>query len=151
MAKISATEQCVFRVDADAERAYEFFSQPQLFRVAMHGVLRCEEQGNNDYRWLLEKQSDQGVQFQPDYVVNYVCDGSQSVRWSTRDGNLRNEGEIKVVSRAEGGSDIHYCETIEPDLPITPLLMKLVKPLVKRELCKGLKDFVERSQNCLSN
>ena len=151
MVKVAVTEECVFQVNVEARRAYEFFSKPQLFRQAMDGVLRCEELEADQVHWLLEAQADQGIRFQPDYSVNYVCDGSQSVRWEPRGGNLRNEGQIRIVPRDTGGCEIHYCETVEPDLPISPLLMKLVKPLIIRELRRGLRRFVERAQHCLSN
>ena len=150
MAKVAVTEECVFHVSADVPQTYEFFSKPQLFREAMEGVLRCEEIEKDQVHWLLQEQADQGVKFQADYTVQYTCDGQQRIRWEFVDGNLRNEGEIRIAAGAEGGSEIHYRETVEPDLPITPLLMMLVKPLVTRELRHGLKQFVQRSQVRLS-
>lgn len=150
MAKVAVTEECTFHVAADVSKAYEFFSKPQIFCDAMDGVLRCEEIEEDQVHWLLEEQVDQGVRFQPDYIVQYTCDGLQRVQWKFVDGNLSNEGEVRIAARAEGGSEIHYRETVEPDLPITPLLMMLVKPLVTRKLRLGLKQFVERSQVRLS-
>jgi len=150
MAKVAVTEECTFHVTADATSAYEFFSKPQLFREAMEGVLRCEEIEMDRVRWILEEQADQGVRFQPDYIVAYTCDGWQRVAWEFIDGNLRNEGEIRIAALPDGGSEIHYRETVEPDLPITPLLMMLVKPLVTRELRAGLQHFVLQSQVRLS-
>ncbi len=149
MTQIAITEQCVFAVSVDVDQAYEFFSQPQQFRLAMDGVVTCDEGVDGTVHWLLEEQSGQGVRFQPDYTVKYTCIPGQSVCWESIDGNMRNEGEIRFVPRDDAGCDIHYSETVEPDLPITPLLMKLVKPLVVRELRQGLQGFIKRSQACL--
>ena len=151
MAKIAVTEERVFQVAADLERAYAFFSQPKLFQAAMEGVLSCHELGNGQVHWLLVEQIDQGVRFQPNYVVSFTCDGMQNVQWTFVGGNMRNEGEVRISPRVGGGSDIQYRETVEPDLPITPLLAKLVKPLVTRELRGGLLRFIERSQECLGS
>ena len=146
MAKVAVTEECTFHVNADVSDTYEFFSTPQLFREAMEGVLRCEEIAGDRVRWLLQEQVDQGVRFQPDYTVQYALDGARRIAWDFVEGNMRNEGEIRIDAREQGGSEVHYRETVEPDLPITPLLMMLVKPLVTRELRLGLKHFVEHSQ-----
>ncbi|MCM2371551.1 SRPBCC family protein [Aporhodopirellula aestuarii] len=150
MAKVAVTEECTFHVTADASSAYEFFSKPHLFREAMEGVLRCEVMEEDRVRWLLEEQSDQGIRFQPDYTVQYTCEDGQRVAWEFIEGNLRNDGEIRIATLPDGGSEIHYRETVEPDLPITPLMMMLVKPLVTRELRTGLQHFVQRSQVRLS-
>jgi Polyketide cyclase / dehydrase and lipid transport len=150
MARVAVTEECLFNVDAPPEHAFKFFTNPQLFREAMHGVVRCEELDGQAVRWLLEEQAEQGVRFQPDYTVRYENDGCQMVRWNFVEGNLRNEGEIRVAKAVGGGSEIQYRETVEPDLPITPLLMMLLKPIITRQLRQGLRQFVERSTSCLT-
>lgn len=150
MARISATEQQVLSVKASAERAYAFFSQPEQMCRAIDGVVECQALPGGKVRWVLAEKCEQGVRFQPDYVVAFDGDGARHVRWSFVEGNMCDEGEVWIDPLPSGGSQIRYRQTIEPDLPITPLLARLLKPLVVRELRSDLSRFLQRAQEQLS-
>ena len=65
-------------------------------------------------------------------------------------GNLGNAWDVWIRPVA-GGSEVHYRETVEPELPVTALLATLLRPLVARELRKELNHFLDRVQEYLSN
>jgi uncharacterized membrane protein len=150
MAKIAVTEERVLHVKAGREEAYAFFSQPERLKQAMVGLERCEILPEGRVRWVLEEKSGQGVRFQANFLVAYAGDGAEHVSWRFIEGNMENEGDVFIKPSPAGGCEIRYREHVAPDLPITPLLAKLVKPLVAKELSGDLTRFLERVQAALN-
>ena len=151
MAKIAATEEQVLTVEACPEVAYAFFSRPEELSRAMDSVERCESLPGGNVRWVLGEKVDQGIRFRPDYIVAYDGDGAGHIRWRTVEGNMGNDGDVWITPLPDGRSEIHYRESVEPDLPITPLMARLIKPLVARELRREIVHFLDRVRDHLSN
>lgn len=150
MAFISATEEVTLTVKASAEEVYAFFSRPELLCQAMDAVERCEVLPDNRVRWVLHEKVDKGIRFQADYVVLFEGDGREHIGWQFVEGNMRNEGDVWLRPLPEGGTEVRYRECVEPDLPITPLTAKLIKPLVARELRGEIQGFLARASERLS-
>jgi uncharacterized membrane protein len=142
--RIAATEERVLTVQASPATVYAFFSSPQELSRAMASVERCELLPGNTVRWVLEEKVDKGIRFQADYVVAYEGDGAKHVLWRSVEGNMRNDGDVWLAPTSGGGTEIRYRESVEPELPITPLLATLIKPLVARELRGEISAFLER-------
>ena len=151
MAKIATTEERVLCVTTSPQKAYAFFSQAEQLRQAIEGVERCELLADGRILWVLAEKRDQGIRFQPNYVMELEGDGVRYVSWRTVEGNLRDDGETWIDPLDEGGCRIRYRQTVEPDLPITPLMARLIKPLIARELRNDVSRFLERAQRLLSN
>ena len=64
---------------------------------------------------------------------------------------MGNDGDVWIKPLPDGRSEIHYRESVEPDLPITPLMARLIKPLVARELRREIVHFLDRVRDHLSN
>jgi uncharacterized membrane protein len=150
MTRIAATEERVLNVPTSPEKAYAFFSQAQQLSQAMDGVQCCEVLEGGIVRWVLEEKRAQGIHFQADYVMVLSGDGVRHVTWRAVEGNMGDDGEVWVDALPDGGSRIRYIQTVEPDLPITPLMARLIKPLVARELRNDVLRFLERAQQLLS-
>jgi uncharacterized membrane protein len=144
VAFISATEEIVLAVKASPAEVYAFFSQPELLSQAMDAVERCEPLADNKVRWVLQEKVDKGIRFQADYVVCFDGDGREHIGWQFVEGNMRNDGDVWMTPLPNGGTEIRYRECVEPDLPITPLTAKLIKPLVARELRGEIQRFLDR-------
>ena len=144
MVRIAATEERVLTVQASPATVYSFFSSPEELCRAMTSVERCELLPGNTVRWLLAEKVDKGIRFQADYIVAYEGDGVEHVLWRSVEGNMRNDGDVWIKPVAGGGTEVRYRESVEPDLPITPLLASLIKPLVARELRGEINAFLER-------
>jgi uncharacterized membrane protein len=142
--RIAATEERVLAVQASPATVYAFFSSPQELSRSMASVERCELLPGNTVRWVLEEKVDKGIRFQADYVVAYESDGAEHVLWRSVEGNMRNDGDVWIKPLAGGGTEIRYRESVEPELPITPLLATLIRPLVARELRGEISAFLER-------
>jgi uncharacterized membrane protein len=150
MTRVSAIEERILRVSASPKRAYAFFSQPEQLAKVMAGVERCELLPQGSVRWVLEEKVDKGIRFQADYVVVYEGDGAGHIRWRSLSGNMENAGDVSIRPTADGGCEIHYRERVEPDLPISALMAKLIQPLVARELRTDISRFLDRAEQQLS-
>jgi uncharacterized membrane protein len=142
--RIAATEERVLTVHASPATVYDFFSRPELLGQVMASVERCERLPGNAVRWVLKEKVDKGIRFQADYIVAYEGDGSGHLGWRSVEGNMRNDGDVWLKPLEGGGTEIRYCESVEPELPITPLLARLITPLVARELRGEINGFLER-------
>src|SRR4051794_6801899 len=144
MVRIAATEERVFTVQASPETVYAFFSLPESLGEVMGSVERCERLPGNNVRWVLEEKVDKGIRFQADYIVSYAGDGAEHVSWRSAGGNMRNDGDVWIKPNPSGGTEIRYRESVEPDLPITPLMACLIRPMVARELRGEINEFLKR-------
>jgi carbon monoxide dehydrogenase subunit G len=150
VAKITATEEQVFNVGASPERVYAFFTDLNRMREITPGVECCERLPDGRVRWVLEEKVDKGIRFQADYVVAYDGNGTDHVRCRFVEGNMVNDWDAWIKPTA-GGTEVCYRETVAPELPITPVLALLIKPLVARELRSGVSRFLDRVREVLAN
>jgi uncharacterized membrane protein len=147
MVRIAATEERVLAVEASPEQVYAFFSNPETLSGAMDAVECCQRLPENQVRWVLAEKVDKGIRFRGDYTVSFEGDGREHIRWRSLEGNMHNDGDVWIRPRAGGGTEIHYREHVAPDLPITPLLARLIAPLVARELRSEINAFLARVQD----
>jgi carbon monoxide dehydrogenase subunit G len=147
--KIAATEEQVFQVAASPQEVYAFFSDVETLCATMTGVERYEVLPGGKVHWVLKEQAGQGIRFQPDYVVAYEGNGTDHVRCRSVEGNMKNDWDARIKP-VRGGSEIHYREMVEADLPITRLLAMLIKPLVVKELRGEVSRFLDRVRERLA-
>jgi carbon monoxide dehydrogenase subunit G len=144
MAKIAATEERTLIVSASVEEVYGFFSDPALLREETPDVERFERLGPGRARWVLAEKAEKGIRFQADYTVEYTGHDDDRVTWRTLAGNLDTAGEVRLMRLGNHETEIRYRETLAPDLPITPILATLFRPLVVREVRADIGRFLER-------
>jgi uncharacterized membrane protein len=144
MAKIAATEERTLIVSASVEEVYGFFSSPALLREETPEVERFELLGPGRARWVLVEKAEKGIRFQADYTVEYQGQGGDRVTWRTLSGNLDTAGEVLLRRLDDRRTEIRYRETLAPDLPITPILAALFKPIVAREVRRDIGRFLDR-------
>jgi uncharacterized membrane protein len=147
MTRIAATEERVFRVQAPVQQLYDFFTTPEQLRELIEGVDGHEALGKGRVRWVLKEKVDKGIRFKADYTVMYEGNGRDHVWWRFVEGNMGNAGDAWLTATTDGGTKVRYREMVEPDLPLTPLLARLIKPIVERELRGELGHFLERVQD----
>ena len=150
MTIIAATEEQVFNVAASPDRVYAFFSNVEKVREITPGVERCERLPDGRVRWVLEEKIDKGIRFQADFVVAYGGNGTDHVHCRFVEGNMVNQWDAWITP-VPGGTEVRYRETVAPELPITPVLALLIKPLVARELRNGVNRFLDRVREVLAN
>lgn len=144
MVKIPATEERTLMVKAPAAEVRDFFCNPALLREVTADVESFERVDPQRARWILTEKVEKGVRFRADYTVEYESKGPDSVVWRSVDGNMDVAGEVRLQAIDAGRTEIHYRETVAPDLPITRLTAMLFKPIVARELRQDIGKFLER-------
>lgn len=144
MAWIDGTERRTYDIRAPIERVYAFLTRPALLVAAFADLERHELLDERTARWQLKEKKDKGIKFRPDYTVRYGGNGTDRVEWGPVTGNMRSTG--RAVLRAKGPelTEVDYEETIESDLPIPGLMAKVFKPIVAREIRKGVQGFLDR-------
>lgn len=143
MAKIEAKESRRFKVNASIEEAYELFSDPEKQAGLFNELERYELVDDETVRYVLEEQKEKGITFQGDYTVRYVGNGSDKVEWETLEGNIETEGVVRLEKVSDDVTEIDYNETLTPDLPIPRLMARVFKPIVSREVRKGIGEYLE--------
>jgi uncharacterized membrane protein len=144
MARITATEERVFHVKATMEQMYDFFVTPDRLCELLDSVDIHESLGEGRVRWVLKEKIDKGIRFKADYTVVYDGNGQDHIWWRFVGGNMGNTGDAWLTTTISGDTEVRYRETVEPDLPITPLLARLIKSIVERELREELGSFLDR-------
>jgi len=144
MARIAATGEWTFRVQAPIQHVYNFFAEPTLVRELLEGVDSLVSLGDGCVRWVLKEKIEKGIRFQGDYTVMYRGNSVDHVHWHGLAGNMGNEGDVWLTTTADGDTEIRYREMVEPDLPVTSILARLIQPIVERELHAELGAFLTR-------
>lgn len=149
MAKIEATIKTQFTVRVDPVAAFRMLADPKALSGLVVGLERWTEVKSDTIRWELEEKRDKGIVFKADYTIEYSNNGADALSWRSVAGNMDCEGEIRVGAMPGGTSVVDYWERVAPDIPVTPLLAKLIKPIVRKELVADVTEYVARLQRRL--
>lgn len=142
MAKIEAKESRTFKVNAPIEEAYNLFADPEQQASLTSDLERYELVDDETVHYVLEEQKEKGITFQGDYTVRYTGNGTDEVEWKTLKGNIETKGRVKLRKISDDVTEIDYRESLTPDLPIPRLMAKVFKPIVAREVRKGIGEFL---------
>jgi carbon monoxide dehydrogenase subunit G len=143
MAWIEGTEEQTFVVNASYQDVVDFFNDPATFRECLSQIESAEEVEEGVWHWVLEEKAEKGIKYQADYTVKYETTDDGQGKWHTLEGNMRSEGVVECSEVDEGRTEVHYKETIATDLPIPKLMAKVFRPIVAREIRKGVGSFLD--------
>jgi hypothetical protein len=139
VARITATQEQVFRVGASPLRAYAFFADLDQLRQAIPGVERCEVLPGGRANWVLEPRVDRSIRFRPDYVVTLQGNGTDHVSSRFVEGNMLNDWDV-WISAGPSGTEVRYRERA-----------LLIRPLAACELRKDVNRFLDRVRQRLAD
>lgn len=151
MAWIEGTEEQTFEVDAPSDEVIDFFGDPAKFKECLSELESSEELEPMVWHWVLEEKSEKGITYQADYIVEYERTADNRAEWHTREGNMRSEGFVECTDKGGGSTEVHYKETIASDLPIAKLLAKVFRPIVAREIRKGVGSYLDCARQRLNS
>lgn len=150
MAWIEASHQRRLEVNVPKEEVAQFLADPSRLIHCMVDLERGEEVDEQTWRWIREEIGARNITFQGDYTVRYEREGD-TVRWeSIGEGNMRTKGVAHVRELGPERSEVDYEETIASDLPIPKLAAKVFRPIVAREVKKGIDSFLEQVESYLN-
>lgn len=145
MPKFKGSKHEVFIVRADIQRVVDTMSDPEVFSQFVDDLETLERVEPDTFRWSLKEISDAGIRFKGDYTTRYERDGNKTVRWKTvKSVNMTSTGEAHFAEMSGGGTRVDYTETIETEIAINRLLGRLVKPIVDRQIARGVSEYLKR-------
>ena len=150
MPKFTGTQSRVFKVKASPEKAQEVMGDPEQFRPFLPDVETLEQVGDDTWRYTLYEKNEKGVRFKGEYTVQYTREDGELTWTTTSHGNMASEGRA-TFRAAGGGTEINYTETITTDMKVNRLLAKIIKPIVDREIAKGVGGYLDRVQDHLDS
>ncbi|RAL21520.1 hypothetical protein DL240_11700 [Lujinxingia litoralis] len=143
MAWIEGTATKTVIVDAPLEEIATFFATPAQIKECMGDLERFEVVDETTYRWILKAMGAKGISFQGDYTVRYWREGDV-VRWeSLPGGTMKTTGQVRLRELGPGRTEVTYDETLASDLPIPRLGAKVFRPIVAREIVRGVDSFLD--------
>ncbi len=149
MAYIDAAEEQTFVVTANMEDVYRTFADPEVIQRHIHDLESWSLDAQGNAHWIIKEKSEKGVRFKGDYTVRYQGNGTDHVTWNTVTGNIKTKGEARLT-RLDVGVRVDYREEMAPDLPIPRLLATVFKPIVAREVRKGILDYLDSIKRSLN-
>jgi carbon monoxide dehydrogenase subunit G len=139
-----------FEVDAPVDEVARFYSNPEQIKDCMGDLERYEKVDDQTYRWILEEIGAKNITFQGDYTVRYERDGNEVTWKSEGEGTMRTEGRATLREIGEGRTAVEYQEKLASDLPIPKLARRVFKPIVAREIKRGVDGFVDNTIDYLN-
>ena len=151
MAWIEATYKRTIEVNAPLDEAADFMADPSRLKSCMLSVEEHEVIDEKTYRWLLKEVGARNITFRGDYTVRYERDGDL-VTWESLEGtgNMRTSGKATYKEIGEGRTEIVYEEVLASDLPIPKLAAKVFRPIVAREVGKGIGELIDAIEETLN-
>jgi len=133
-----------YEIDAPLEDVIDYFSSPDNFSECLSEMESVDKVADSRWRFVMEEMSAKGISFQGEYEVEYERDGS-TVRWypGGREGNMKSEGKAEFEETTDGGVHVSYEETISVELPIPSLMTKVFKPIVSKQVSKGVNGMLD--------
>lgn len=144
MPKFKGTEARIFTIAAPIEEVTAMMCDPARFSAYFADLERSEKVDDTTHRWVLDAKNEKGVRFKGDYTVQYDFNGSDKMSWKTvSDGNMTSDGVVTFSSQGSN-TRVDYSETIVCDMDVNRILARVIKPIVDREIAKGVGGYLDR-------
>lgn len=149
---IEGSHQRTFTVNIALDEAADFMADPARLKRALVSLDRAERVDEQTYRWILKEIGAKNITFQGDYTVRYERQGNRVAWESVKDtGNMRTKGTAEFVELGEGKTQITYEETMASDLPVPRLAAKVFRPIVAREVTRGIDEFIDSLERTMNS
>ncbi len=143
MPKFKGSSERSFTIRADIERVVQTMTDPQSFSGLVGDLETIERLGDDLWRWRLREISEKGVHFKADYTIQYARSGERFSWRTVGTGNMTSEGSA-TFTRQGSATRVDYTETIECDMDVNRLLAKVIKPIVDRQIARGVNGYLDR-------
>lgn len=156
MAWLEGTAERELEIAAPLDEVASYFASPDRFRDCVDDLEALEEVDDDVWHFQLEEMSAKGISFQGEYFVEYSRDGDV-VSWEPaeaeedEEGNMRSEGQVELTEVGEDRTRVEYQQTMSVELPIPGLMTKVFKPIVNREVRKGIESLLDCAKEALSS
>lgn len=149
MAVFSGAYEETFTIDVPLDKARAHFSNLDNIGKNYDGVDRYEKVDDRTLSIHLVPQSAMGVTFKGRHICKYQLDDRQMSWTSDSSGNMRSRGYAKFKAVGDNRTSITYRDEIECDIEINRIVAKALAPIVRRDIEKGVRNYLKRMRDDL--
>ncbi len=149
MATFCGQYEETFTVDVSIDRAVAPFSNLDLIATNYGDIDTFEKLDDQTLRIRLIPRSALGATYAGEHVCHFQF-GPRQVTWaSDGNGNMRIKGFAKFTAINDNKTQITYHDEIACDIDTPRVLGKALQPIVRRNIERGVKGFLERMRRYL--
>jgi|GEM_PF-6008582 len=132
-----------FTTRASVEQVCAFLSNPATWVQHQDEIETTDDLGNNTLFVTLKEHTHGPARFQGKYRCTWTRT-ADSARWdSEAGGNFEVHGVVQA--KAVGGStEVTWSESVDADVPVPRLMVRVVRPVAERLMARGLNKFAEK-------
>jgi carbon monoxide dehydrogenase subunit G len=132
-----------FTTRANPEQTLAFLSDPSTWIAHQDEIETTRDLGNHTLEVTLKEHTHGPAKFQGKYRCTWSR-GPNEARWdSADDGNFIVHGKATVRAVA-GGSEVVWNESVDADVPVPRLMVRVVRPIAEAFMARGLEKFAEK-------
>ncbi len=113
---------------------------------------RCEEVGENTYRFVYAKRQYGPVSMTPCYTTRFEGNGTDVIRAcasSAEGDNTEGSGVLRLKFQGGGATRVSMRQKIIPDTPVPRLAQPLIRGFVEREACDAVGQYLANLKRTL--
>ena len=132
-----------FTTPASPEQVATLLSDPATWIRHQEEIETTEDLGNNTLAVTLREHTHGPAKFRAVYRCRWqrLDDGA---RWDSEDGaNFAVHGRVRVRA-VSGGSEVTWEESVDADVPVPRLMVRVVRPIAEKLMARGLIRFVQQ-------
>lgn len=135
-----------FTTRASVEQVQAFLSDPQTWVKHQEEFEHAQPVGDDALQITLKEHTHGPAKFQGKYQCRWsrTTDGA---RWdSEANANFAVNGQVRVRSAASG-TEVTWTESVDADVPVPRLMVRVVRPVAERLMARGLDRFSQKMQS----
>lgn len=150
MAEFDGSHEETFTVDVPMETAKEHYGGLDTIIANYPNLERGEKVDDKTIHFHLKPRSAMGAEFKGEYRCEYTFSSDTHLDWRTvGSGNIKANGSIDFKSLGDAKTQLVYRQNLTLDMPVNRLLAKAIKPIVKGNITKGAKDYLDAMKRAL--
>jgi len=139
-----------FTVDAPLKVVADHFGDLDTIAANYGPLLRFERIGDDTLHLILEPKSEKGVTFNGEQKCRWQRPSDDVLTWDTAETrNMWSKGRATFTAVGENRTRVHFSQNITTEMQVNRLLAKVIQPIVKREIAKGVQQYLERMRKSL--
>lgn len=149
MARFKGETEETIVVNAPLEEAKAHFRDLQMIAKHNKEMESCTEVDDETLHFVLVPQEHKAVTFRGDYVCRYTLSGDTLTWRSIESNNIWVSGKAEFFDAGGNKTRIRYYQSLELEMDVNRLLAKVIAPLAKKGMRKGVKTYLNDMKEAL--
>ncbi|NUM55479.1 MAG: SRPBCC family protein [Candidatus Hydrogenedentes bacterium] len=152
MARYGGEYSETFTVDVPIAEAKAHFSNLDNIAQCYGDVKSAKKLAKpGTLKLTLNPKTELGVTFNGEHTCHWEFDNESTLKWvSNGKGNMVSKGKAIFTPSGKKKTKIEYTERMELDMEVAFLLRALIGPIVSKQIRDGVRDYLERMRELLS-